>query len=378
MSLANNLVIVFDTETTGFSCEYDKIVQLSYILYDLTSNSVVYATKPGDDIVKVDSDIPERTTSVHGITKEMTEDKRPIEEHIDNFILYCNRASKFVGHNIAFDIRMITIAIENIIEKLDNSDPKKEVYSTFLEKFRIIDKKLPSAAYCTMLASRDICALKEQNNNLKKRKLLEVHKLLFNQDVGGQLHNALVDISVTLRVYLKLTMNIDICESVVITDEIVSNVENTDTICNLIKPIPIINDTEQQVNYTGELITGLNILPTDLEKETINVESIAVPKTNKVIPQEILPLCTEINVCKEILASGSKKGQVCRRPVKENSRFCGYHINNEATAIRKTARDLVKDLLGPYTRNKKRVSPDKANKGGKRTTNKRYKQSTNK
>ena len=36
-------------------------------------------------------------------------------------------------------------------------------------------------------------------------------ELLFNEKVNGQLHNALVDIAVTLRVYMKLIHDIDIC-----------------------------------------------------------------------------------------------------------------------------------------------------------------------
>ena len=49
----NNIIIVFDTETTGFSPEKNEIVQLSYILYDVDKQSVLYATKLNDDIVKI-------------------------------------------------------------------------------------------------------------------------------------------------------------------------------------------------------------------------------------------------------------------------------------------------------------------------------------
>ena len=79
----NNIIIVFDTETTGFSPEKNEIVQLSYILYDLDKQSVLYATKLEDDIVKIDGKIPKGTSDVHGITKDMTLDKRPIKDHID-------------------------------------------------------------------------------------------------------------------------------------------------------------------------------------------------------------------------------------------------------------------------------------------------------
>ena len=49
----SNIIIVFDTETTGFSPIKNEIVQLSYILYDTKSQSVLYATQQGPDIVKI-------------------------------------------------------------------------------------------------------------------------------------------------------------------------------------------------------------------------------------------------------------------------------------------------------------------------------------
>ena len=52
MSPSPDLIIVFDTETTGFS-NLSEIVQLSYILYDTNNQTVVYATKAGDDIVNI-------------------------------------------------------------------------------------------------------------------------------------------------------------------------------------------------------------------------------------------------------------------------------------------------------------------------------------
>ena len=82
-------ILVFDTETTGFSPEKNEIVQLSYILYDLDKQTVLYATKLEDDIVNINGKIPKETSDVHGITKDMTLDKRPIKDHIDKFIRYC-------------------------------------------------------------------------------------------------------------------------------------------------------------------------------------------------------------------------------------------------------------------------------------------------
>ena len=113
----SNIIIVFDTETTGFSPEKNEIVQLSYILYDVNRQSVLYATKLNEDIVKINGKIPKNTSDVHGITKDMTLDKRPIKDHIDQFIKYCDQANRFVGHNIKFDIKMITGQIKKIMNE---------------------------------------------------------------------------------------------------------------------------------------------------------------------------------------------------------------------------------------------------------------------
>ena len=313
-----NNIIVFDTETTGFSPERNEIVQLSYILYNVETQSVLYATRPGDDIVKINDDIPEETSIIHGITKEMTLDKRPIEDHIDEFISYFNQASKFVGHNIRFDIKMITGQIIKIIKE---HPEKKENYDEFLQKFAMVDKVvdkvsksktksktkpkttqvLPDAAFCTMNESKGICAQLKGKEKLKNEKLIEVHKLLFNQGVGGQLHNALVDISVTLRVYLKLTMNIDICQTMSEIDNNFTTLTNNNEICNIIKPIPIpISKEIENINYSGELITGIKTTPRGLVEETINVETQTIE--NKMATDLVSSaLSTSITICSKKL-----------------------------------------------------------------------------
>jgi DNA polymerase III epsilon subunit-like protein len=334
MSYNPNLIIVFDTETTGFSPVKNEVVQLSYILYDVQKKEVVYATKPGEDIVNIKGNIPKQTSDVHGITKDMTLDKRSIKEHIDEFIIYCNQAGRFVGHNIKFDIKMITGQMLKIIKEFPETE---QTYKTFLERFQMIKNDLPEAAYCTMIESQGICAQILNTNKLKYKKLMEVHKLLFNQDVGGQLHNALVDISVTLRVYLKLTMDIDICENMTEFSEQVDSVKDNYTICSLIKPVPISAPVEN-VNYTGEIITGLNIKPDGLEEEKVMVQSIAKKFvsqvttqaisniTSKISPQETI--CTNISICRSIIKLGKRSGQECGRPATINNEFCGYHKPN--------------------------------------------------
>ena len=380
MDYNKDLIIVFDTETTGFSPEKNEIVQLSYILYNISKQKVVYATQLVDDIVNIKGNIPKATTDVHGITKEMTLNKKPIKDHIDEFIKHCNQAGRFVGHNIKFDIKMITGQIEKIIKENPETDSK---YRPFLNKFGMVGKDLPDLAYCTMNESKGICAEILGVNKVKNQKLMEVHKLLFNQAVGGQLHNALVDISVTLRVYLKLTMNIDICESQKEFNRNTTAATNNITICDLINPKPISNIIES-VEYSGEIITSLNVIPDGLEEEKIMVQTVAqkfvsdVEKqaiANVIALQKQAPMCTSITICKTIIKSGVRKGDVCGRRVTINSEFCGYHkpktnkvtpvdINNNVN--NSTSRSFVSQLFNRFTK-KNKVVP----MGGKKRRKKR-------
>jgi len=325
----SNIIIVFDTETTGFSPEKNEIVQLSYILYDTQTQTVIYATTQGDDIVNIKGAIPPDTTAVHGISKVMTLDKRPIKEHIDQFIQYCNQAGKFVGHNIKFDIKMIAGQMKKIIK---DSPQDKERYEDFLKGFDMVGKNLPEAAYCTMSESQGVCAQLKGTKKLKNEKLMEVHKLLFNQDVGGQLHNALVDISVTLRVFLKLTMNIDICESMTEFTPDVVNVSNNIEICSLINPVRI-SGPIQNVEYSGELITGLTRVPSGIEEDKINVETVVKKMASKVASEvqaqamsnilgKVQPptTCTSISICKSLIVDGTETNETCNKS--SNNDFC--------------------------------------------------------
>ena len=347
----NNIIIVFDTETTGFSPEKNEIVQLSYILYDVDKQTVLYATKLEDDIVNINGKIPKETSDVHGITKDMTLDKRPIKDHIDEFIRYCEEAGKFVGHNIKFDIQMITGQIRKIMQQYPD---EAERYSNFLSKFAIVGKLLPDAAYCTMNQSKEICAYLKGTKKLKAEKLMEVHRLLFNQDVGGQLHNALVDISVTLRVYLKLTMDIDICASMERTNVTATTVQNNNEICNLINPLDSAKPVKT-VDYSGELISGFVVIPEGLNEETVTVQTEARKMAEQIVSNALSQAYTSISVCSKTITKDEEvTDKVCRLVEREKpiiSKFSKGFMSNIMQSV--TRKNKVVPLGGRRRRNKK-------------------------
>ena len=347
--LNSNYIFVFDTETTGLSPSKDEIIQLSYILYDTLNGKIIYATKLEEDIVKINATkMSKGAFDSHGIEIERTFNKDPIKTHIDKFIGYCEQAKILVGHNLGFDIRMIIAQIEKIKEH--SSQEEKDRYDAFIKKFKSIEQ------YCTMYnkEARQICIETQGTKNKKIKENKEVHEILFGEVVKGQLHNALVDICVTLRNYLMLTMEIDICKTIGLTgeenkpcDENITTVANNNEICCLIKPEKITDFSKTfETIVSGEepLITSLEILPGDEIKETqikiekkiatefvkkikTNAIKNVLSRSNKIVPQDNQDIfCVEIDfrICTSILnKSRERRNDICARVVKKNS-SCQY------------------------------------------------------
>jgi hypothetical protein len=212
---------------------------------------------------------------------------------------------------------------------------------------------LPDAAYCTMNQSKEICAYLKGTKKLKAEKLMEVHRLLFNQDVKGQLHNALVDISVTLRVYLKLTANLDICASMERTPAPSSSVNNNNEICNLINPVDSIEPVKN-VNYSGELISGFAVIPEGLNEETVTVKTEARKMAEKIVSNVLSQAYTSISVCsKTITKDNEVTDEVCKI-VREKpiiSKFSKGFMSNIMQSV--TRKNKVVPLGGRRKRSKK-------------------------
>jgi len=324
MNDIENNFLVFDTETTGFKVgKGAEIVQLSYILYNVKENKVLYSTKLGDDIVSIQQKIPlSQNSHVHGIDESMIVDKKPISFHLERFIDYCDKANVIVGHNINFDVNMVIGELELLLKEKEN--PK---FTAFINRLK------NNFNFCTMKKSANKClktlskmspntmskyniTMNKNKNYIKKGyKLLEVHELLFDEKVNGQLHNALVDIAVTLRVYMKLVHDIDICGSVGSLQSPRSQPQCNKDICNLIKPSQIkksplikkektpiigsINSLEQEVtaieiDKTKSLpkISVLQSSPNDDTKTVMTIKSklktrfMNARKTAKLITQQ--------------------------------------------------------------------------------------------
>ena len=205
-------VLVFDSETTGLQVKgasiYDKskwpyIIQLSYIFYDLSINSVLIK----DNYIKLDSSITisQESYNIHNISREIL-DAQGI--HIVDALKDFNECLKVcdivVGHNISFDKRLIFVECfrHNV----------KQYFTEFKDNVMI-----QKPEFCTMKNTNEFCKLERLSATnkvyYKHPKLSELYEKLFpNEPLPKDLHNSLVDVAMTIRCYLKYIYNFDIKE----------------------------------------------------------------------------------------------------------------------------------------------------------------------
>jgi DNA polymerase III epsilon subunit-like protein len=194
-------VLIFDTETSGLPTEknpsiyathkWPHILQLSYIVYDSETNNIVTVE---DDYIKIDDDviIEPDSKEIHNISRDMLLSKGiPIQEALDKFNNFALQSDLLVGHNVSFDKRMVIV--EGVRNKI-----KMNVHDT----------------YCTMKNSTELCKIEREypdgTKYFKWPTLSELHEELF-KITPKNTHNALIDILICMRCFVKMELRQDIC-----------------------------------------------------------------------------------------------------------------------------------------------------------------------
>ena len=205
-------ILVFDTETTGLQEKgasiYDKsrwpyIIQLSYILYDISNNSTFIK----NNYIKLDNSIviSQESFNIHNISREILDSQGiNIVDALKEFNKYLKLCDIVVGHNISFDKRLIFVECfrHNICQNFTQFKNNQQIHKS---------------EFCTMKNTTEFCKLERLgvSNKVynKQPKLSELYSLLFpNDPIPNDLHNSLIDVAMTLRCYLKYTNNFDIKE----------------------------------------------------------------------------------------------------------------------------------------------------------------------
>lgn len=187
------MYLIFDTETTGLpqnwkldythSENWPRVVQIAWQLHDDMGNCVEHQ----DFLIQPDSfNIPFDAEKVHGISTELaTEKGQSLDFVLETFKKACDRADFIIGHNIGFDISVMSA-------EYYRQKPEKP----FLQERNVLDT-------CSN-ATAELCKLPGgRGGGFKWPKLTELHIHLFGK-AFDEAHNATADVEATARVFLEL------------------------------------------------------------------------------------------------------------------------------------------------------------------------------
>ena len=186
------LEVILDTETTGLPKRWDapisdlnnwpRVVQLAWQLHDsdgsLLSNQS-YIIKPDD------FDIPFESEKVHGISTLLAiEIGEKIQTVLDNFIKDLSSAKFIVGHNLNFDINVVSSELYRL--GIENELLNKNILDTCTEN---------TANVCKLPGGK--------SGKFKFPTLVELYENLFNKKFKNA-HNASADVEANAMVFFEL------------------------------------------------------------------------------------------------------------------------------------------------------------------------------
>lgn len=166
LELIDDYVIV-DIETTGFSAQYDKIIEISAIRFK--ENQIV---DKFSELIDIGDELPPFITKLTGITNEMLKGQKNIQTVIKEFDAFLGD-SIIIAHNANFDVNFL--------------------YDNYM---RYLDKPLKNNFLDTMLMAKKLI------KNMSSYKL-GVLANYFNVEYTGA-HRALRDVEITFEIYSKL------------------------------------------------------------------------------------------------------------------------------------------------------------------------------
>jgi len=176
------MYLFFDTETTGVSRYSDHVVQVAWMLTDISGNIKAEECH----VVRPDGfDIPAAAARIHGITTTIAHNiGKSLNWVLSRLSADVTKASVAIAHNISFDIGILQ-------HDYDNAG----LGFPFHGKTQV----------CTMKLSTTWCRIPKLNGSsgFKYPKLEELHYRLFGEAFSGA-HDALADTKACKRCYFEL------------------------------------------------------------------------------------------------------------------------------------------------------------------------------
>jgi len=190
-------ILFFDTETSGFikknlsanDLNQAWTVQIGALLTDSEGNEINRLNV----IIKANSrEINYHAEQIHGISVEQTEEEGIDEKDAaEQFGLLLKQADLVVGHNFDFDWKYAQHLLERNMNEL--SDEARSAF--YLD--------LPNQCTMKNKAVIKFCGLKNKAGRPKWPKLIELYKILFNEEFDNA-HDAFADIVATSKCYFEL------------------------------------------------------------------------------------------------------------------------------------------------------------------------------
>lgn len=194
-------VLVFDTESTGLirTTSYSDVnnpylASLAVLLYDTEANRIVSSLNT--TIYPAGWVMSSEAEAVNGLSTQYLQNTGvPSQAVIPLFMPITSKADLVVGHNVGFDIKIMSAALWRhiIIEHSENF------------AHEVITKHwLTKPAFCTMKESRREVQALDKRGRVKAPTLTETYKHFFGKDLD-RAHSANADAVATLEIYLALT-----------------------------------------------------------------------------------------------------------------------------------------------------------------------------
>lgn len=101
---------VVDTETTGYTPKYAKMVEIAAV--KIYPDFTIDYENTFSELINPEINIPYNAYKVHNISNDMVKDKPLIQDIMPSFLSFA-KASVIVGHNVNFDMRFIKHEAQN-------------------------------------------------------------------------------------------------------------------------------------------------------------------------------------------------------------------------------------------------------------------------
>ncbi len=176
LSKTKHTLLFIDTETTGLTST-DQIMQFAAI-YGVFDGKKLHEEGRINQYVNITTPINFWAQRVHGLSKSMVATYKYIDHYIDDFLTPLSNAHCVIGHNIAFDLRMLQQECSRIGKAYDRTTVN---------------------TYCTMQDARHLVDLPGR----KRLKLSALYEHLFGASFAHA-HDAMADIEATKNCFVEL------------------------------------------------------------------------------------------------------------------------------------------------------------------------------